>query len=264
MKCPKCGFNSFEFLDSCKKCGVSLESFKKSLGISSVVYASGQPLMGTPQPPPSSVPLEEVSIAAAPVIQQDQESEESFTWDIPALRETAPETDTAFSGFDLDFMKDAEKPVEPETGFSFEEKTEAEDTEPLKAEAANSFDEFSFYENTLDPADVTSSTGDDGGLVGCDPFGDTGVMGEILPEQLEATDQELELSDLAEDFSSEAGRYENEFTFEHLSGEAESVEKKDGEIKNDPIDLSDFEKDFESIFQTDEEPDKAGTNGQPS
>jgi len=24
VKCPKCGFNSFEYLDSCKKCGSAL------------------------------------------------------------------------------------------------------------------------------------------------------------------------------------------------------------------------------------------------
>ncbi len=262
MKCPKCGFNSFEFLDNCKKCGVSLESFKKSLGVSPVVFVSGQPLMETPQPPPSSLPPGEAFLAAVPVVQQNEDSEETFTWDIPALSETAPETDTAFSGFDLDFMKHAEKTVEPEAGFSFDENTATEDAEASKAETANSFEEFSFYENTLDPAEVALSTEDAEGRSVGDPFGDTGVMGEILPEQLQAADRELELLDLEQDSTAEAGRYENEFTFDSLAAESESVKKnKDGEIKNDPLDISDFEKDFESIFRTDDTEDKAGTNG---
>jgi hypothetical protein len=33
MKCPKCGYNSFEFLDNCKKCGSGLGSFKESFGL---------------------------------------------------------------------------------------------------------------------------------------------------------------------------------------------------------------------------------------
>ncbi|MDD2900055.1 MAG: hypothetical protein PHI31_15235 [Desulfuromonadaceae bacterium] len=37
MKCPKCGFNSFEYYDSCKKCSSDLSGFKKTYVISSVV-----------------------------------------------------------------------------------------------------------------------------------------------------------------------------------------------------------------------------------
>ena len=41
MKCPKCGFNSFEYLDSCKKCGNDLSAFKMSLGLQPVVMQPG-------------------------------------------------------------------------------------------------------------------------------------------------------------------------------------------------------------------------------
>lgn len=37
MKCPKCGFNSFEFYDKCKKCSVDLLGFKQTYSISSLV-----------------------------------------------------------------------------------------------------------------------------------------------------------------------------------------------------------------------------------
>lgn len=38
MKCPKCGYNSFDYLDSCKKCGKDLVEFKQRFGIRSVLF----------------------------------------------------------------------------------------------------------------------------------------------------------------------------------------------------------------------------------
>jgi len=38
MKCPKCGYNSFDYLDSCKKCGKDLVEFKQRFGIKSVLF----------------------------------------------------------------------------------------------------------------------------------------------------------------------------------------------------------------------------------
>ncbi|MCF6267399.1 MAG: RDD family protein [Desulfuromusa sp.] len=38
MRCPKCGYNSFDHLDSCKKCGKDLVEFKQSFGIKSVLF----------------------------------------------------------------------------------------------------------------------------------------------------------------------------------------------------------------------------------
>src|SRR5665647_416871 len=37
MKCPKCGFNSFEYYDSCKRCSADLSGFKRTYSIASVV-----------------------------------------------------------------------------------------------------------------------------------------------------------------------------------------------------------------------------------
>src|SRR4030066_248912 len=66
MKCPKCGFNSFEYLDACKKCGNTLEvnprykvlygSFEKDKGQEDVNLAEskiskeeiGKPIISTP------------------------------------------------------------------------------------------------------------------------------------------------------------------------------------------------------------------------
>ncbi|MSN27043.1 MAG: hypothetical protein GJV46_14365 [Geobacter sp.] len=37
MKCPKCGYNSFEFHDSCKKCSSDLSGHKMTYGITPIV-----------------------------------------------------------------------------------------------------------------------------------------------------------------------------------------------------------------------------------
>jgi hypothetical protein len=37
MKCPKCGYNSFEFHDSCKKCANDLTGYKQTYGLKSIV-----------------------------------------------------------------------------------------------------------------------------------------------------------------------------------------------------------------------------------
>jgi hypothetical protein len=36
MKCPKCGFTSFDYLDECKKCGVDISDVRSQLGIIAV------------------------------------------------------------------------------------------------------------------------------------------------------------------------------------------------------------------------------------
>ena len=38
MKCPKCGFNSFDYLDNCKKCGNDLVPFKAKHGLRSLLF----------------------------------------------------------------------------------------------------------------------------------------------------------------------------------------------------------------------------------
>ena len=38
MKCPKCGFNSFDYLDNCKKCGSDLVPFKAKHGLRSLLF----------------------------------------------------------------------------------------------------------------------------------------------------------------------------------------------------------------------------------
>ncbi|MHB8709295.1 MAG: hypothetical protein ACYC9I_10510 [Desulfuromonadales bacterium] len=48
MRCPKCGFHSFDYLDNCKKCGVDLTEQKLRFKFQG--YVAPVPVSGTPEP----------------------------------------------------------------------------------------------------------------------------------------------------------------------------------------------------------------------
>ncbi len=56
MKCPKCGYVSFDYLDQCKKCGQNLIELRKRLGIIPVKPRDSYEL--PPSPPKETQPLE--------------------------------------------------------------------------------------------------------------------------------------------------------------------------------------------------------------
>ena len=72
MKCPKCGYTSFDYLESCKKCQQNLTAFKEKFGLRSLIFPGR---------------------LSAPVPKDDVLSRE--------VPEIAPETATDF-GYDLD------------------------------------------------------------------------------------------------------------------------------------------------------------------
>jgi hypothetical protein len=78
-------------------------------------------------------------------------------------------------------------------------------------------------------------------------------MGEIPPEKLQSTYQEPELWGRDSGVPLEQQSYENEFVLDELVEEEEQSSIK--EVNNGPVSFSDFEKEFESIFQTDEPSD---------
>ncbi len=247
MKCPKCGFNSFEFHDNCKKCGNNLASFKSDLNIKPVILDTDRQLQ-------ASVPFrtdeEQVQSAVEKPV-------DTFTWDTPETDDTARSTDTGFSGFELDFLKGEEKPESSEFDFSFgDEPVPPTPTEPVVEDTA-AFDDFAFYEETIEPGQDQPFTGATGESADMDSlFGETGVIGEILPEKLQEEVGELELDDIIEETSSEAAKYENEFDWGTISAIGEEAKDNtagnDTEVKKDTAEFTDFEKEFESIFQIDE------------
>jgi len=83
MKCPKCGYNSFEYYDTCKKCSSDLSGYKQTYSITSMV-----------------LPLEAKEKMAADVFSgeaaTDQNSDvaeihdDIFSFDLPADTSSAP------------------------------------------------------------------------------------------------------------------------------------------------------------------------------
>jgi uncharacterized RDD family membrane protein YckC len=61
MKCPKCGYNSFDHLESCKKCGEDMETHKARFGLRSLFFGCGKGEPATPLPS-----LEEAESKALP------------------------------------------------------------------------------------------------------------------------------------------------------------------------------------------------------
>jgi hypothetical protein len=65
MKCPKCGYNSFDYLDSCKKCNKDLTEHKARFNIQSILLSE------MPTETVTSVAEEVVATATADVVIDD-------------------------------------------------------------------------------------------------------------------------------------------------------------------------------------------------
>lgn len=76
MKCPKCGFNSFEYYDDCKKCSSDLTGYKQTYSITSMVL---------PQEAKEKLAAEFLSTESAP--EQNTAAteihEDIFSFDLP-------------------------------------------------------------------------------------------------------------------------------------------------------------------------------------
>ena len=100
MKCPKCNYISFDYLDSCKKCGKDLTEHKEKHNIRSVLFAgTGAAAVGVAaaadgdftfdfneEEQPVNAPAEESPVAAAePEPSEDPfavgESSDDFSFD---------------------------------------------------------------------------------------------------------------------------------------------------------------------------------------
>ncbi len=128
MKCPKCGYNSFEFLDSCKKCGNDLVAFKVSLGILPVILPFEEKAVEAPAAAFAAEAMPGLPVTeniAGPAV-----DDSAFSWDEPAA-EAAPKPEEEVPVLDLGPALEEEEGGEM---FSFEEPP------------ADSFGEFSFEE----------------------------------------------------------------------------------------------------------------------
>lgn len=243
MKCPKCGYNSFEFLDACKKCSAEFVSFKKSMGIKPVVFASCENSTGVRQ---------QIADDAVPPDFQVAD-DESFTWDTSAPGVKA-QKDKPFDGFNLDFIKTDAAPAAPD--FSFNEVPSSDIPAETKAVTAEAFEGFSFDE-TDEPHEEPEAPplfeefeqefqgAEDMDLAETPEshfFGDTGVKGELTVDDLIAAGQDS----LAMGASEQS---EQIFELDELFGEDEAKQdKKEEPAKNFSTSNLDFDKEFEAIF----------------
>jgi hypothetical protein len=146
MKCPKCGYNSFDHLDNCKKCNIDLTEHKARFGIKSVLLAEA--LQDGLSAESLAVTADEPLVAAPALDDLDEDFE---------LPETAEGED-----FGFDFMGDGEEEEDLAFDELFEdvpadEKTEETLPAPNEPRARDDAD-FSFDE--ADPLDV-AATGSD-------------------------------------------------------------------------------------------------------
>jgi hypothetical protein len=134
MKCPKCGYNSFEHLDNCKKCNGSLVAFKQSVGLRPVILPAAVAI--------AAVAAEESSISQ---ITSGDNTNDIFQWDISSSASALPSESTGIDDFELDLGEDFKPAVARVSDpFSFDEDlstTSLSQPEPIKE---SSMTEFSF------------------------------------------------------------------------------------------------------------------------
>jgi hypothetical protein len=138
MKCPKCGYNSFEFYDACKRCAQDLTSYKVTYGLKPIVLpqetriAMAAAMMVAPEP--EAVPE-----------QTTESPSDMFSFDLPDEKEAAGSKTIDHD----DFFKLSDPPAAtPSTGygaFSF-------DDEPVTNQTKAVDDAFADLLETSQPA----------------------------------------------------------------------------------------------------------------
>ena len=91
MRCPQCGFHSFDYLDNCKKCGIDLTACKQRLGL------SGHLPTALPAVDTYAAPLPENISSAFEPDEPEEEEEIDFGFDI--LQEAAGASLESCGGF---------------------------------------------------------------------------------------------------------------------------------------------------------------------
>jgi hypothetical protein len=135
MKCPKCGYNSFDYLDSCKKCNKDLTEHKARFNIQSVLL--------------SEIPVTESSTIAEEAVAAATASTGAAVDDFAGGGEAAEE-------FGFDFMGDSEEGENLAFDELFEEEATEDDIEETlpapeaEPEAAPLDQEFSAAEDSLE------------------------------------------------------------------------------------------------------------------
>jgi hypothetical protein len=261
MKCPKCGYNSFEFLDTCKKCGAEFVSFKKDHRISPVILTPGaaSEVKAAPEEPV-------ISAAAVPPVVQDSPLErdsDEFSWDTSGEPATTGREESPYSGFDLGFHDSVDTGTQDNvfTGFSFSEEPAVQHPDEPSAPDGEGLDAFSFQETLEEVTEASplemKSEEPDSGTDGYERLLELGSTGgaDAPAGGLEDTGSAKTGDFEADDFS-----FTPEPVVEDIFQlEEDTVTAAPSEKKPQP-NLSDFDKEFEQIFSFGESSDSGEEN----
>lgn len=248
MKCPKCGYNSFEFLDACKKCGSALGSFKKNHRIGAVLFRSAAVAEASP-----ADPVQEIISVESPAPPQSQAAPAVEDSPAQVLQEPGitAQQETPFEGFELDLPEPSQDEAQDQDldDFSF-----ANELSPPTAESA--FPESADYDFSFEePAEEEQGTENRDFDFDEDGSGMEDYERLIEPAAIDSEGGEdtLDKSDDGEYFGT------SNFTF---APESEDIFSTEGEPTAEPgvekkaqPNLDDFEKEFDMIFDIDDSSD---------
>ncbi|NOQ41455.1 MAG: hypothetical protein GQ563_03010 [Desulfuromusa sp.] len=182
MRCPKCGYNSFDHLDSCKKCGKDLVDFKQSFGIKSVLFPGQMsPGGGAEEEEFDSMTADAAVTAATGIAVAEATETEAIATEatVSAASDESVAAETDGDDFGFDFMGDSAEDDDLSFDELFEEAPEDEDIEetieaPKEAAEAKSGDDFSF-----DSPDEEAALEDDFGFDPADKASDSAAEDEF-------------------------------------------------------------------------------------
>ncbi len=231
MRCPKCGYNSFDHLDSCKKCGKDLLEFKQKFGIKSVLFPGQMSSSGvTEEDEFDSVAADNaVSVATGAAVAATATA-------VSAADDGATAAGTDGDDFGFDFMGDSAEDDDLSFDELFEEAPEDEDIEetiegpkgPAEAEIEAEI-EAEAEANTGSDDDISFDLlGGEADLeddFGFDPVDEAGVS--TTEDDFSLGDEGLDLTSESEDLTGES---------EDLTGESEDLtgESEDSGSEEDP------------------------------
>ena len=165
MRCPKCGYNSFDYLDSCKKCGKDLAEHKQKFGIVSVLFPGHMSQVANTEVAEEENLVEEAVAAATTTVAPTPPMEDSLEETVVAPAEPATEGAGEGDDFGFDFMGDSEQEEDLSFDELFEEAPADEDVEeslpsPDSADEETS-ESLEVDEFDLPPADDNEFSFDD-------------------------------------------------------------------------------------------------------
>lgn len=227
MKCPKCGFTSFDFLENCKKCGQDLQGHKTKFGLRSLIF----PKIGGGQ-----AAAEEISEPAAATAAAAGESTDfGFDFMGEETEATATETDAAAAAPRADEVEedDFSFTAEEEAADDFDFAAEGDDAfEFAEAEEDDAEDDFDFGEEetaVVDGDDDDAEENDEFAFADSDDESDDAADADGL-----GLDDDLDLGDeldLDEDEGADFGDWDEP---------DEDDKKKTAAEKEDPSDPFDL------------------------